>query len=440
MNLIVKNKTFIICMILWSIITLLRTFCHQPWADEAWAWLIAKQFHFGNILEIIHIEGHLFVWYLILLPFAKLNIAYPYSMLIINWIFCFGAIFVLWKYSPFSNFLKIVISFSFPFLSYYSIVARCYSIGIFLLFILCALFKDRLKHPIIYSLLIFFCANTSAMALIGAFLFGIIFAYDLFKEKNKKDFTICSCVGTFTVITLLIQLVGVDKSTIKPEMSPGINLHDLLTPFIFSEWINAILLIIFGVIFCKAFFKDKKCLFFIIGTFSILLYIFNFWYLGDFWHYYFFYIYLIVSCWLFLYKENIDMKIKKKVLTCLAIISVLLIFDYRYEPRVFNSNSKEIANYVVEHKHDRNIFTDSVYVEILPYIDYKNYDFILKETKNKDITFDFVKHLIDDKKNNYLYVNNCGELQRLNKNGKMIKFIKVKNILDKHCIYKIDLK
>ena len=441
MNSIMKNKTFVICIALWVIITLLRLFTHQPWADEAWAWILTKEIHFGNILETIHTEGHFFVWYLMLLPFAKLNIAYPYSMLIINWLCCLGAIFVLWKYSNFNNLLKVIISFSFPFLSYYPIVARCYSIGILLLFLLSALYKDKLKHPVIYSVLIFFCANTSVMALIGAFFFGLIFAYELFKEKNTKALQICSYIGAFTVLTLLIQIIGVNKSTLNPEMLRGLDIHSLLTPFIFSEWINAILLIVFGTVFFKSMYKNKKSLFFLAGTFLFLLYIFNFWYLGDFWHYYFFYFYLIIACWIFLSDENVETKSKKNILICLTVISAFLIFDYRYEPRVFNSGSKIVAGYVKEHKNDRQVFINSVYSMVLPYIDYKNYDLtIKKQIENKDITFDFIENLINKDKNNYLYMNNCNELKDLSKNGKVITFKKEKSILKTYCIYKIDLK
>lgn len=441
LNSIMKNKVFIICLSLWCVITLLRLFTHQPWSDEAWAWILTKEFHFGNILETIHVEGHFFVWYLMLLPFAKLNIAYPYSMLIINWLCCFGAIIVLWKYSNFNNFLKFIICLSFPFLSYYPIVARCYSVGILLLFLLCALYKDKLKHPVIYSILIFFCANTSVMALIGAFFFGLIFAYELIKEKKPKDLKICSCIGAFTILVLLVQIIGVSKSTLNPDKIVGLDLQNLLTPFIFSEWINAILLLVFGVIFFKALYKDKRSLIFLAGTYSLLLYIFNCWYLGDFWHYYFFYFYLIIACWIFLYNENIDIKSKKNVIICLTIISSFLIFDYRYEPRVFNSQSKVLASYVKEHKSDRQIFINSVFAMVLPYIDYKNYDLTIeRKSENKDLTFDYIENLMNKEKDTYLYINNCKEIKDLTKDNKIITFKEEKNILNAYCIYKIALK
>ena len=123
------SKGFWFCITFWIIFTLARVFTHQPWSDEANAWELARNFEFGSILESIKYQGHFFVWYFILLPFAKFDFAYPYSMLLINWAFCFAALVVLWRFAPFNSWIKGLMTFSFPFFTYYPVVARCYSIG-----------------------------------------------------------------------------------------------------------------------------------------------------------------------------------------------------------------------------------------------------------------------------------------------------------------------
>ena len=131
---LLKNKAFIISMILWCFITVVRILNHIPWYDEAHAWTIAEQLNLFQLVDFMKIEGHTILWYVLLMPFAKLHLGYPYSMQFLNWIFCFVALILFWKKAPFSNLVKVLVTFSFPFLVMYSVYARCYSIGIMLLF------------------------------------------------------------------------------------------------------------------------------------------------------------------------------------------------------------------------------------------------------------------------------------------------------------------
>ena len=142
-----KNKeTFIaiFCIIIYSLITLFKALTHTPWFDEAHAWTIAEQLSLPEVFNYVKDEGHFFLWQFILYPFAKMHL-YPYAMQFLNWLFCTAAIIIMWKKAPFHYVIKILITFSYPFFVCYSIIARCYSIGILLLFLLAALFNDKLK-------------------------------------------------------------------------------------------------------------------------------------------------------------------------------------------------------------------------------------------------------------------------------------------------------
>jgi len=456
-----KNFIFVICLSIWVIITLLRVVFHQPWHDEANAWELARNFHFGYVLESLKYEGHFFVWYVLLLPFAKLNLFYPYSMLLINWVFCFGAVYLLWKFFPFSNTVKFLITFSFPFFACYPIIARCYSVGIFLLFVLTAMYKDRLRHPIIYSILIFLCANTSLMALIGAFLFGCFLIFDLIKEKHFGDLKICLGFAVLSVFTFIIQVAKVDLSNIPASKLVGYGLNDILNTFaLFNPVFNAILLLVFIFGFGLILFKQKRVFGFLFTIYLFLLYFFNFWYSGDFWHHYFFFIYLICACWIFTDSYNEDFKIKKLLTIMLCMLSFVLIFDFRYETVFFNSKSKVIADYIKEHKNVHHIFINRVFLMSLPYLHDDEYDITLiqSENNNYDINFDFEeikKAMIFDKKNynklktnytnkyltanteNYLYVNTCSPIPDLVKGKEILKFELKANINNIYCIYKI---
>lgn len=434
---ILKNKVFWICIIFWIIITLIRLINHQPWSDEALAWTLVKYLKFGSILDTLKYEGHFFVWYILLVPFAKFDLWYPYSMLIMNWLFCLAAMCIMWIYAPFNNWLKAFITFSFPFLAYYSIVARCYSIGILLLFILCYLYKNKLKHPIIYSILIFFCANTSIMALFGAFAFGMILLFDLFKNKQFKNLKICIGVAMLSAISIIIQIANTKTNDVMPDMLVGISLKGLLNPFFLPQIVNIILLIIFICSFLYCFYKDKKNLFFIITTFSCMLYLFKFCYTGDFWHHYFFYIYLICASWLALLSESIESKFKQIITIMLCLISFIYIFGNNYEPRVYSSQSKIIAEYMKTKQNNHLILKHPFFIAALPYLKEKDFDINTNMNKKLLYSIDEIKECMDFDKINYIFfykdLNNNIEKN----NSKDIKFILDKNIANIFYIYKI---
>ena len=49
---------------------------HEHWADEAQAWLLARDLNPLELFRQMKYEGHPFLWNLILMPFAKLGFPY----------------------------------------------------------------------------------------------------------------------------------------------------------------------------------------------------------------------------------------------------------------------------------------------------------------------------------------------------------------------------
>lgn len=156
-----NSKLFITVILIYIIVTVLRLIFHQPWYDEAHAWTVAEQLNLKEIIDLMRIEGHTFIWYLLIMPFAKANLWYPWPMMIINYIFALASVIFMWKRAPFNNFTKTVVTFSFPFFALFPVNARCYAIGVIMLFLLTDLFNKKLKHPLIFALLVSLCANTS---------------------------------------------------------------------------------------------------------------------------------------------------------------------------------------------------------------------------------------------------------------------------------------
>ena len=141
-------------MIVWVLVTLLRVAFHQPWYAESHAYMLAQNYSILDLIAEMRVEGHLLIWYLLIMPFAKLKLWYPYPMLIINWIFAFVALLLMWKKAPFHPVTKAIITFSYPFLAELPVVARCYSIGVMLLVIITSLYH---KSYMVFRINIFMC-------------------------------------------------------------------------------------------------------------------------------------------------------------------------------------------------------------------------------------------------------------------------------------------
>ena len=201
-----------------------------PFYDETHAFVIS-QLNFLEIFQLSRIEGHPILWYLILKPFSSLNL-YPYSLTIINWIFASLMILIFWKKAPFNNYIKFLLTFSYPFFQYFGIVSRPYTLGVLVIFLLCSFYKDSTKKPILYSILLVLCANISAITAFIAFGFGVLFLYDIFKNKlEKKEVALISVIFFIGLILLVSQFCFLET----PKMQ-SINAHSLFLKHLLFPW------------------------------------------------------------------------------------------------------------------------------------------------------------------------------------------------------------
>ena len=164
---------------------------HIPHVDETQNYMVSYFINIHNFSYIISLHGHPIIWYLILKPFSMSNFGYPYTLLIINYIFILLAIIFFWNKTKLDLFIKIIITFSYMMINYFSVVARCYTIGILLLFIIAYLYREQLKKTILYALLLGLTANTSAMAAITVVGLSLIFLFKLLiNHKNVPIYKI----------------------------------------------------------------------------------------------------------------------------------------------------------------------------------------------------------------------------------------------------------
>jgi hypothetical protein len=99
---------------------------HEPWADEAQAWLLARDQGFWHLIfHAIRYEGSPGLWHSFLWVLARLHAGYK-GMRWISGVAALAGVYVLLRWSPFPLILKILLPFGFWLAYQDAVVARSY--------------------------------------------------------------------------------------------------------------------------------------------------------------------------------------------------------------------------------------------------------------------------------------------------------------------------
>ena len=156
-------------LIVYSFLLILISFFHEPWFDEAESWLIARDCSYFDLLfRQPHYEGHPALWWLILSVPAKLGLPYEFSIKSIQCSFSIFGEYLLLSKSPFPNYIKMILPFTYFLFFQYGIISRPYCIMILGFFLSAITWKNRNEKP--FS----FCGSLIILCLSSAY--GIIVA------------------------------------------------------------------------------------------------------------------------------------------------------------------------------------------------------------------------------------------------------------------------
>lgn len=197
---------------------------HEQWRDEANVWLMGRELSLVELFREIKYQGHPCLWYLIVMPFAKLQLPFE-TIGILSLLVMSGAVGVFLIKGRCSLILKALVIFS-PFFTYfYSVVARNYCLIPITLMLLAWLHKDRWKHSLGYGLLLGLLVQEDIIAVPIAGIISLwwlcegirILLGNQLNQKEKKQKMVRLFGGLliplFSLFALFLQLRGVSEST-----------------------------------------------------------------------------------------------------------------------------------------------------------------------------------------------------------------------------------
>lgn len=204
----------IVVFVIFGFLTFFVGLHHEPWADEAQAWLIARDCTIPDmILHVLKYEGHPILWFAILRILHFIH--YPYKLFfLLPWIAsCIGVYLLVFK-SKLPGIIKYLFPFTYFIFYQSAAIARNHSLLFPMFTGIAILYKDRLKHPYWYSLLLILTASVSAYSFVIAFVFLAFFVIDIFQAKKYsiRAFIPHIIIFTYMLFTALYLIKPADHA------------------------------------------------------------------------------------------------------------------------------------------------------------------------------------------------------------------------------------
>jgi hypothetical protein len=463
-----------ILILAYAALTAFGALHHEPWRDEAQAWLIARDLSLPDIFHQMGHEGSPALWHIILLPFAKLGAPYACEF-VIHWMLAVAAVATFAVFCPFPKIIKIFFVFSYYMACEYSIVARSYVLTVLLLFLIAAQYGSRFRRPFVFSAFIFLLFNTNIHSLFAAGALLVLYLYEVISNRDRRSnpryygAVLIMTIGGLTAIMQSIPPPGtfyynVERMRMAPFRAaanaflPGSASCDapyfiFWDPFLTPKETNAAIFLACGMILVALLYclRRPPALVFLLLSYSWLGYIFVAKNHGVLRHHGFIMIFIVFALWLAShYQDGPWMRqtaarakwaraffgfFGALTWTGLALSQLASIFmtyrTYKYEYQYCFSGAKEMAAYMHNSGYDKStviVYRAECAAALLPYLpdakfwypplcDYGTFIF-WKDTRQirgqrLDQTVERVKQFFPDLSHVLFLLSNSGQDDRL---------------------------
>ena len=173
-----------IVLLLFTTFASLAALFHEPWADEAQAWLIARDLSIPGILHQMGYEGSPPLWHLLLWILARAHL--PYATLGVVSVALVSCGMYIWlRWSPLPAPVRLLVPFAFYYQFQYAVVTRSYALSTLLAFAAAALWRVRPVRIIPLAAVLALLAQTNMHGFTIAMGIACAFAWDCLRELRK---------------------------------------------------------------------------------------------------------------------------------------------------------------------------------------------------------------------------------------------------------------
>lgn len=172
---------------LFAILGLVGILNHHMWRDEMNTWLIVRDSaSLAEMLGYVNYQGHPALWAL-LVALASTIVESPVIMQLLHWGLGTGAVAILWFYSHFPRWQKVLITFGYlPFFEYL-LISRPYVLGMLFIFLFCALYPTRDRTYLGLATVLGLMANSHAFAALVSLAGSLTLGLELLLDRAQRS-------------------------------------------------------------------------------------------------------------------------------------------------------------------------------------------------------------------------------------------------------------
>lgn len=179
-----KSPLLWIVLAVYVALTAAAAMAHEPWWDEAQAWLLARDASISDLLTVdLAFEGHPPLWYLLLAIPAKMGLPYGAMKWLAILIATIGVALLLFRLTAVPLPVRLLVPFSFFVAYQFTVVARSYVLVPPLLWTLALIHDRREKVFLQYVLLLIALSNVSVHGFAIAGALFLLFVIDLGRRR-----------------------------------------------------------------------------------------------------------------------------------------------------------------------------------------------------------------------------------------------------------------
>lgn len=215
----------------WLWINVLTAMKYEAWRDVSQSWIIVRDLSLPELFAQLGYEGHPCLWYIFLLPFAKLGMPFEYIS-IVSMIPMAVAIVLFLRYAPFGLFQKGTIVFSSLCMYYLPVVARSYALVPLLLMLVYTLYPTRMVRPVRYACAVFLLCQVHILlcGIVGMLMFMWALEASISLYKKKDGVSLKKCVVSLAIMLISVLLLFVQvKGSVTNNQYVGINALESIT-------------------------------------------------------------------------------------------------------------------------------------------------------------------------------------------------------------------
>lgn len=339
---------------------------HEHCADEAQAWLLARDASFWDIItKYVRYECTPALWHIILKIFILFKLPYNLFYIIPIIFSSIGVGLFLFK-SKFPLWIKTLFPFSYYIFYQYTVVARSYCLVLPLLAGLAILYSRKLERPFLFTLLLILFSNICSQCFIIACAIFLLYLSEFFKGLKKKEFSPSSLkqnifsialIGVFLILTFYMTTPPSDFMYSNPShisiitIGTGLNLLGnvlvMNTNNAILDILGAILLIIFILSFYK---KSYKIVEFLIIFCPIVFFLSIFYWAGQ--HLGIVFFLILFAFWIHFDESKLNFK-QNKLFYVLFLIILLVQINWtiksvKYDLKNNYSGANRVAQFIKE--------------------------------------------------------------------------------------------